>query len=376
MLSYADIEELLTVGSEDPLVLSLYLEMPRYLPGLRGVPDRVRDLLAAAADGVEGQVSGQAVAAAERDVRKVLEAGARYWLGHGAGMFLCGPVGLAERIVLPAGLGERAVFASRPHVRPLLTALQRWPVYQVAVVARRYAWLFTVAGEDVGVPALQAPAGQRSPDPDGWDWLGTRRAGERMGWFPRYRFRDAAGILVHSSDDEEPLVVAGYPDAIPEFLAALPTTARDRSVGSCIVDPLMVAPARVRELADPVVRHSVDRSEQELVARIRREPPGGRAAVGLAECLAVVNRNAVETLAVPGNGTVPGYACRQCGALATAGAGCACGRPAARAVPDLIEEMAVATIRTGGHVRTVGNPPGGIAACLRSPAAGLTRSAA
>jgi hypothetical protein len=40
MLRHADVGKLLTVDSEDPLVLSLYLEMPQYLPRLREVPDR------------------------------------------------------------------------------------------------------------------------------------------------------------------------------------------------------------------------------------------------------------------------------------------------------------------------------------------------
>jgi hypothetical protein len=72
-----------------------------------------------------------------------------------------------------------------------------------------------------------------------------------------------------------------------------------------------------------------------------------------------------------------GFACRRCGALGIAGTGCDCGPAAARAVPDLIEETVVATIRAGGRVRTVGDPPGGIAACLRSSAAdGRARSAA
>jgi hypothetical protein len=370
MLSHPDIEKLLAADSEDPPVLSLYLEIPRHLPELREVPDRVCRLLGAAAHGMEGRDAGQMAAAAERDVRRFLEAGARYWLGHGAGIFLCRQAGLAERLVLPTGLGERAVFACRPHVRPLLVALQRWPGYQVAVVTRWHAWPFRIDGEHVGVPVLPAPAGVRGPGPGGWDWLGSRRAEERTGRFPCHPFRDAAAILT-DSDDDEPLVIGGDPDAIPEFLAVLPGTARDRFAGSFVVDPGVVSPVRLRELADPVVRHSVDRSEQQLSARIRAELPGGRSAAGLAGCLAAVNQDTVQTLAVPGDGMVPGFACRWCGALGIAGTGCGCGQAAARAVPDLIEEMAVATMRARGRVRTVGDPPGGIAACLRSaPAAG------
>ena len=37
MITYADVEKLLATRSEDPPVLSLYLEMPLDLPALRGV---------------------------------------------------------------------------------------------------------------------------------------------------------------------------------------------------------------------------------------------------------------------------------------------------------------------------------------------------
>jgi len=38
-----------------------------------------------------------------------------------------------------------------------------------------------------------------------------------------------------------------------------------------------------------------------------------------------------------------------------------------RAVPDLVEEVAVSTIHDGGQVQAVPGPPGGIAATLRIP---------
>ena len=131
-----------------------------------------------------------------------------------------------------------------------------------------------------------------------------------------------------------------------------------------------MTPARVRVLADPIIRDWVEKSGQQLVTRIRQEPPGGLAATGLAACLTAVRRHAVHTLAVPGQGLVPGFACRRCGALGATGTGCAHADNAANAafaVPDLIEEAAVGTIHDGGQVQAVPGPPGGIAAYLRFP---------
>lgn len=357
MLSSADIEKLLEVSSEDPLILSLYAEMPRSPAELRQVPDRIGRLLAAAADAQEGRVPRQALAAAGHDTQALLEAAARQRRrpGHCAAVFLCRPAGLAELFPLPAGPGDRAVFASRPQVRPLLTALQRWPGYRAALVTRQRAWLLAVDGEHVGV---------RGTGPDGWDWLRSRPDGERIGRFPSFTFRDAVAML-HAAGSDEPLVIGGLPGVIPGFFAALPGSARDRFAGSFAVDPLMVTPARIRELADPVVRHSADRSEHELLTRIRGGLSAGTATAGLGDCLAAVNRDMAAVLAISGQAMVPGYACRRCGMLGVTGAGCTCGHAAARRVPDLIEEMTAAVIRAGGTARTADGLPGGIGCCLR-----------
>jgi len=134
-----------------------------------------------------------------------------------------------------------------------------------------------------------------------------------------------------------------------------------------LADTSTLTPARVRALADPIIRTWVENSGQQLVTRIQQEPPGGLAATGLAACLNVVRQHAVQILAVPDHGLVPGFACRRCGALGRTRTGCAHGASAASAVPDLIEEMAVGTIHDGGQVQAVPDPPGGIAAWLRFP---------
>ncbi|MGD0935851.1 MAG: hypothetical protein ABR922_14930, partial [Streptosporangiaceae bacterium] len=181
-----------------------------------------------------------------------------------------------------------------------------------------------------------------------------------------------AGILALAiRPGPERLAVGGHADTIPQFLALLPPDLRDRFAGSFLADTSAMTPARVRMLADPIVRDSVEKSGQQLVTRIRQEPPAGLAATGLAACLTAVRRHAVHTLAVPAQGVVPGFACRRCGALGMTGTGCAHGDSAAFAVPDLIEEIAASTLHDGGQVQAVPDPPGGIAAYLRFP---LSRS--
>jgi len=371
VISYTDVEKLLTVHCGDPPVLSLYLEVPLDRPALHGLPARASDLLDSAAGGPCGPAgpdAGRVLAHARQVVRRLLEDRARDWLGHCVAFFLCGPAGLAEAIPLPAGLGEQAVFGPGPHVRPLLVALQRQPAYRVAVVDRRHAWLFAVAGDRIDTVTRPAAAGVRSPRYGGWYGLESYRVNERIAEFTHHHFRGTAGILAQAiRPGQERFVVGGHADTIPQFLALLPPDLRDRFAGSFVVDTSTMTPARVRALADPIIRDWVEKSGQRLVTRIRQEPPGGLAATGLAACLTAVRQHAVHTLAVPAQGVVPGFACRRCGALGATGTGCAHADGAAFAVPDLIEEAAVGIIHDGGQVQAVPGPPGGIAAFLRFP---------
>lgn len=327
MISYADVEKLLAIHSEDPPVLSLYLEVPLDLPALRGLPARAGELLNSAAGGPcgpDGPHAGRALVQAQQAVRRFLEDSARDWLGRCVAIFICGPVGLAEAIPLPPGLGDQAVFGPRPHVRPLLVAIQRHPAYRVAVVNRRHAWLFAVAGDRIDTVTRPAAAGVRSPRYGGCYGLESHRVNERITELTHHHFHDTAAILVQAiRPGQEQLVVGGHADTIPQFLATLPPQVRDRFAGSFITDTSTMTPTRVRALAGPIIRNSVEKSGQQLVTRIRQEPPGSLAATGLAACLTAVRQHAVRTLAVPGQGLVPGFACRRCGALGATGTGCA-----------------------------------------------------
>ena len=371
MISYTDVEKLLATRSENLPVLSLYLEVPLDPSVLRGLPARAGELLDSAAAGPCGPDSpdaGRALAEARREARRFLADSSRDWLGHCIAIFICGPAGLAEAIPLPAGLGDQAVFGPRPHVRPLLAAIQRHPAYRVAVVDRRHAWLFTMAGDQIDTVTRPAAAGVSSPRYGGRYGLESHRINERIAELARHHFHDTAALLTQTlHSGHEQLVIGGHEDTIPQFLATLPAHVRDRFAGSFIADTSTLTPARVRALADPIIRTWVENSGQQLVTRIQQEPPGGLAATGLAACLNAVRQHAVQILAVPDHGLVPGFACQRCGALGATGTGCAHGDSAASAVPDLIEEMAVGTIHGGGQVQAVPDPPGGIAAWLRFP---------
>jgi hypothetical protein len=137
MITQADIGRLLDVRAAEPTVLSLYLRVPGDPPALRDLPTRAQQLLARAGHGgTDDPDVREAQGESRRMARSMLEVHARGWLGHTVAVFACAGPRFAETIVLPGAPADRAVFATRPHVRPLLVALQRRPVTGLRAAGR------------------------------------------------------------------------------------------------------------------------------------------------------------------------------------------------------------------------------------------------
>jgi hypothetical protein len=372
MISRTEVDKLLSVRAAGPSVLSLYLWVPVDPAALRGLPARAGELFTLAARDAPGTQGVIRVREEDRrTVRAMLASRARDWLGHTTAIFTCAELGLAEAVPLPCRLQERAVLATRPHVRPLLAAIQRCPGYRVAVVDRRHAWLFSVAGDHIAAAALPPAEGLRSHGFSGWYGLEAYRVNQRIIELARHHYHDTAALLDHAvrAAGPEPLVVGGHEDTIPQFLAVLPAGLRDHFAGSFVADPHTLTPARVRDLAGRVIEDWVSLRDQRLASQILQQPPDGPTAAGLTACLAAAGQHAIQLLLVPAGGLVPGYACRRCGALSSTGGGCPHGAAAALAVPDLIEEIAISTLGDGGQVETLRDPLADIAARLRFPLA-------
>ncbi len=377
MITQADVEKLLGIRSPGPSVLSLYLRVPLDPPALRGLPAHADELVSAAGATEDGDVA-RAQDEDRHIARRMLEIHAREWLGHTVAIFACSEPRLAETLVLPGPAEDRAVFATRPHVRPLLAALQRFPAYCAAVVNRQHAWVFRVAGERIDRMALPPAEGVRSTRFGGWYGLETYRINDRVVELARHHYRDTAAALgpVMRAGGPVPLVVGGHPHDIPQFLDELPDDVREQVIGTFTVDPHTMTPSRVRELAGQVVGRWVGERERDLVTQLLEEPPGGLAAIGLQPCLDAVNQRAAKLLVVPENGMIPGFVCQRCGMLSAAADDCPDWGAASAAVPDLIEEMVVAALGDGAEVAVTPDPPGGVAARLRFPLASWTAQSA
>jgi len=370
MISRAEVDKLLDVRAAGPYLLSLYVQVPLDPAGLRGLPAHAGELFALAARDGPGVPAAVRVSAADaRAVLGLLASRARDWLGHTVAIFACAELGLAEAIPLPCRLQERAVLAVRPHVRPLLLAIQRCPAYRVVVVNRRRAWLFSIEDTRVSTAVLPPAEGIRSHGFSGWYGLQAYRVNERIIQLARHHYHDVAALLERAAQagGAEPVIIGGHQDTIPQFLGVLPAGLREQFAGCFIADPHTLTPAKVRRLADGVIRDWRNLQDQRITAEFLRQPPDRRTVTGLSACLAEAGRHAIQLLLIPAGGLVPGYACRVCGTLSSTGGGCPHGVSEAVAVPDLIEDLAVATLGDGGQVETLPDPPGGIAARLRRP---------
>jgi hypothetical protein len=369
VIAVAEAGKLGGVRAAGPGVLSLYLTVPRNPADLRGLPADADDLIAAAESAAGA--SGGAAPEDRQAVREELQVRGRDWLGRTVAMFACAGAGLFQALPLPGPLPDLAVLGIRPHIRPLLTVLQRYPGYRVAVVDRQHAWLFRIDGEETQTMTAPAAASVRNTSFGGWYGLETYRTEQRAARLARRHYRDTAAMLEKATGrgDQEPLVIGGHHESVRQLLACLPPALRERFAGSFAADTHMLTPARARELAAPLASRWAGQRVERIAGQVLAMPPGRLAATGLGACLAAVNESAAEILVVPDGGLVPGYKCGRCGTLSVAADGCPDQAAAALPVPDLIEEMVTRTLEDGGQVYPLHDGPTRVAARLRFPVA-------
>ena len=367
MITKVQASRLRSLRASSPSVLSVYLRVPLDLAGHRGLATRARELLKSAADTAPGTAHLRA-ADIERVGRAIAER-AHDWLGHTAAMFACAELDLFVAEPLPGDVPEGAVIGSRPYLRPLLSALQRNPAYRAAIIDTRHAWIFAIADDSIDTLAERTGPGVPSQGFSGWSGLEGYRIQQRIMHLARQHFRDTISMLVRTTDsDGRPLVIGGHESDVNQFLSRLPRGVSQSLAGTFSVDIHTVTPARVRELATPVIVRWAEACEAKLVADVLSEQQD-TVTRDLAGCLAAVKSRAVGHLIARDELTVPGFACDACGGLTAGQDGCDCADPAAacRAVPDLLDELANRVLDDGGRLTYVRSAPFQAAARLRFP---------
>ena len=158
MITLAEVEKLGRVHAVEPIVLSVYLNVPWSPAELPSLPGRVDELVAAAVR--DAGRSGRLREEDRRSARDEAALAGPDWTGQPLAIFACAEVGLLEVIglpdappgtVTPGTVPERAVLGTRPHIRPLLAALQPFPRLAAEILAEP-----TAAPTAIGLSACLA----------------------------------------------------------------------------------------------------------------------------------------------------------------------------------------------------------------------------
>jgi hypothetical protein len=366
VITRAEAGQLAAIHAAAPAILSVYLTVP-CPPGEPGGPAARAGRLIAAAESAAGGPG--LLGEQDRDsALAMVAAAARDWPGRTVAVFACAQAGLLQVLPLPCRMPDRAVLGTRPHIRPLLAALQHSPAYRVAVADAHHVWLLAIAGDQIQtVPAWPAQRCGDWPGPPA-DWVL-----EPVNWLTARPYHDADAVLNHLTGPAgpEPLVIVGHGDGIQRLLAGLSPAVRAAFAGSATADTPTLTPAQARDLAAPVIARWAGEHARHVADEIRAMParrPAGPPAIGLQACLAAVTAGAVDTLVVPRDELVPGYECGRCGALSTQPDSCPDWGTAPLPVPDVLEEMVSRTLQDGGQVLVTTDYPYPVAARLHPPA--------
>src|SRR5215469_7667020 len=361
VITYGEVDKLRSSRAPDQSVLSLYLYVPADEARVTDLPLRAGDLIATATERTPGVLRRED----EQLALRAVAAHSANWPGHTVGVLVSGELGLLEVIPLPGRFAERAVLAPRPHLRPLLAALQRYPDHRIVIIDHWHAWLLAVAGDRIDVVAQVPADGEASAGFGGW-YLEPSHGLQRVTELAPHLYQDAAAILDRQSrhGGSQPLVIGGRADSITHLLALLPRAVLAEYAGGFAADPHTLTLARARELAAPVISHWAERRERQLVQAILAAQEGIPTAVGLDESLTAVNDGAAELLLVADEPMVPGFECERCDALSASRDGCCDWGAASWPVPDLLEEMTWRTLQSGGQVISARTLPCAAAARL------------
>ena len=368
MLTRRDVDKLRSVRAREASVLSLYLSLPLDPDCLPDVPAHAARLISA----LRASGAGLLSADDEQAVQQVLHgelAQARERPGQTVAIFACAEIGLLEVLPVPRHRVERAVVSFRPHIRPLLVALQRSPAHWIVIIDERHAWLLLVT-EDGIESVARVPDGVASPGYGGWYGPVSYHAGQRVTELSRHPYRDAAALLARNlgPGPAQPLVIGGYADGIRHLLAELPRELRASYAGYFAADPHALTLARASDLAAPVIAHWCQQREQTLTADLvaaAADNTGAAGVIGLPACLAALAADRVRLLLVRDEAMLPGYHCERCDALSLSSDGCGDWGAASQPVPDLLEEMVRKTLTDGGDVVSARSVPCDVAARLR-----------
>jgi hypothetical protein len=116
------------------------------------------------------------------------------------------------------------------------------------------------------------------------------------------------------SEGYDLLMVGGQQHEVPGFVEQLPQHLRDRLAGTFPVDPDHIGPNWIRRHAGELLaEYTAGEQRQRVSEVVETLAAGGRAAVGLPDCLRAGALAAIDSLVVEDGAVQPGAVCDNCG---------------------------------------------------------------
>ena len=355
MLQVETVDQILRMRGDGLPVLSLYA---RFDPdNRRAFPSRVNGQLHEVRQLTEDSALDRDARLSLRgDVARIEEAvGEERPHAQAVAFFSCSGRGLFEEVELPRPVRDRNLIDETAWVRPLLAVLDEYHRCRVVVVDRGRARFFDLYGDEMvecGAPLR----GRKLRKPDYAAGMREHTTRNKADELAKGHYRTVAERL-----DEEArrhlfdiVAVGGHEHEVPEFLAHLPRSVRERVAGTFAVHPHEDDLGAIRERAEAIVQRYEWAEEQRLVAEaLERSAAGGLAVTGLRDCLWGASVAAIGQLLVQEGSEQAGAVCEADGYLTVEGEKCPiCGR-ALRRTPDVLDELVQSVIDEGGGVEHV-----------------------
>ena len=277
------------------------------------------------------------------------------------------PLGLAEELRLPIGLGDRGTIGRRPFLLPLQAALaDEGPLGLVLTGRQRTRLALYQLGELEELPEVYDEVPAQSSG-GGWAQARLARRADRVAHQHVKRAAEAAYQSFRGLEGLE-LVLAGQDPAVRDLATCLRPELADRVVAELHLPLTATTLELTQALAGVAASRSAARRD-ELVRRVREEAGTPGVAAGLGPVLDALRARRLATVMATATVATPGASCPRCGLLALALECPACGA-ATVALDDVVEPVLEEASRQGAAVLRVPadtglEEVGGVGAVLR-----------
>ena len=305
MISTQEMQSLVAFLSEDPLVLSLYLNVDttqqtkeKYRLSLRGLLKQVSE-----------DIAHDDIAAVERFFDFEYDG-----LARSVVIFTCQQNDLWKVFPLNVPVEDRVVAARRPFVTPLQDILDEYARYGVIFVDRGGARFFLFhLGQLQEVDGTLGDELKRHKQ-GGW---AAQRLQRRVDGVATQNLKDAAEAarLFCEGNKCTRIILAGTDDNLSAFRGMLPRGLADAVVGEMSMD-MAAGEVEIREKTMIIIRDYLQTEETALVEQlITAAAKDSAGVIGLVDTLSALQEDRVHILVVSEGHEAAGFRCTHCGYL-------------------------------------------------------------